>query len=253
MKDTLINSVKKAFDILDILVFENIGNTGIGLFELSKKLGIKPNTLHGILKTMIALGYVQQDEASKYLAGPKCLMVGMVNRFAQNSPLLQKIEALMKELSEKIGEFVIFAILADGLRIPVLRIEHNHPIKIDISLLENENIYSKTTGRILTAYANEYNLKRILDRWGYPKKEWEDIEDQQAFDKVLSIIKQEGYSKDFVLSASVLSISVPILDKEKKLVGSLGSYAPLFRCDSKKQELILKELKRFAAMIEEIA
>lgn len=59
MFEKIVNSVKKALDILDILIFEDIDRRGISLKELSERSGIRPNTLHNILKTMKQCGYEQ--------------------------------------------------------------------------------------------------------------------------------------------------------------------------------------------------
>ena len=252
MADTLVNSVKKALGILDILTFDDYRKKGIGLFDLSRKTGIKPNTLHNLLKTMVVCGYVSQNEESKYVSGPKCSSIGMMNRLASGSPLLAKIEDLMKNLSEKLKESVVFTILAEGNRVTLISVEHDNPIKIDTSLLEDDHIFDKVTGRILAAYSDDYNQKRIIELRGFPGEQWNGITDWDAFNSALKEIRQKGYSERSEADGSVISIAVPVLEKEEKLVGALGSYAPAFRCNEQKQAFMLDEMQRVAESIKKV-
>ncbi|MDD5604259.1 MAG: helix-turn-helix domain-containing protein [Eubacteriales bacterium] len=102
MKDTLVQSVKKAAGIIDILVFSDIENGGIGLFDMARQLGLKPNTLHNLLKTLVHCGYVEQRPDSKYVAGPKCKAIGTVNIYAANTALNKAMRSKVTELSKKI-------------------------------------------------------------------------------------------------------------------------------------------------------
>ena len=249
MKDTLVNSVRKAMNLLDILIFEDFCSKGISLSELSRKTGIKTNTLHNLLKTMVACGYVQQNEDSKYLAGIKCSNIGIINRIRPGSKGLQDIEVILEEYMHELEESVVFTILADSLRVPLLRIEHNSPVKVDYAMLESDNIYEKDTGKILTCYADAYSFNKIKEKWGYPGQHWEGIEDEPAFDYAIKKLHKQGYSKSIVGDGSIISIAVPVLDKNKVLIGALGSYAPVFRCDQEKQKAMIDKLKECALRI----
>ena len=86
MSEKIVNSVKKALDILDILIFEDIDRRGISLKELSERSGIRPNTLHNILKTMKQCGFSRKGisrkpgsvcpEKKRYTAGIEAYAAG---------------------------------------------------------------------------------------------------------------------------------------------------------------------------------
>jgi len=246
--ETIINSVKKALNILDILAFEDFENKGIGLSDLSKMTGLKPNTLHNILRTMVICGYVQQYENLKYAAGPKCRSIGLLNRFAPGLPLCNKIEKLLSALSKKIGEAVVFAVLVEGNRIPIVICDNDNVIKVDYRKLEQKNIYSLVTGRVLAAFADENGLKLIKEKWGYPGKEWKGIDNDTDLNEAFRVIKENGVAKELD-RYSLFSVAVPALGDNGE-IASIGCYAPIFRCDDNKQLQILNELKKAALEIE---
>ena len=86
--DRPIAAVQKALDVLDVLVFEDPNRCGLRLAELAARLNQKPATLRGILKTMIACGYVEQDAHARYRTGKRCEQIGALNRLRLRPNLL---------------------------------------------------------------------------------------------------------------------------------------------------------------------
>lgn len=250
MAKNLVKSVIKALKVLDILLFEDIQRKGISLSDLSDKLGIRTNTLHNILKTMIFCGYVEQNEQSLYRAGSKAEQIGFINKLMVDNKD-SELEKKLKELSKKIKETVVFYMLAGGNKVPVLKVEPDNIIKIDYSMINEQNFYSKPTGKILTAYASDYELELIKKRWGYPGKYWGDIDNKEELQSRLADIREKGYIENVSGNESLFAVAVPVIDSSTQLVGALGSYAPLFRCDNKKRDMIVTELKNTAANIKD--
>ncbi len=247
MSKTIINSINKALTILDILVFEDFENEGIALSELSKMTEIKPSTLHNILKTMVHCGYVQQYDNLKYAAGMKCKSIGFLNKFSPGLPLYNKIEVIISALSKKLSEAVVFAVLIDGNRIPVVTCNNDNVIKVDCRSLEQKSIYSLVTGRILTAFANQNNLELIKEKWGFPGEKWDNINTDLELSKALKNIQEKGFAEN-IEGNSLYSIAVPAVGEHGE-IASIGCYAPLFRCDDQKRIKILNELKKTATDI----
>ena len=78
MSTNLVFSVQKAMNILDLLIFDDISRNGLRLSEISRRTGIKSNTLHNLLRTLIERDYVSQLENGNYVTGIKidriCIM-----------------------------------------------------------------------------------------------------------------------------------------------------------------------------------
>jgi DNA-binding IclR family transcriptional regulator len=249
MSDTLVLSVKKALDILDILVFDDIDKNGIGLFSIAKKIKQKPNTVHNILKTLIFCGYAIQNEKSHYLAGPKCDDMINAGKLSKSSVLIRELKQLLYKLSEKINESIILTALVNGNRVPLVSIEGKNVIKVDMSADQVAHIYERPTGRILVSYSDEKSFQIIKDKWGFPGEKWGNAFDDKKFNQLRKEIREKEYIIKKEYNNSLVSIAVPIKDPTAKYVYSLGSYAPLFRCDTDKQNKILDELKIMANML----
>ena len=253
MGETLVQSVVKAMKILDILVFEDLSGKGFGLFELARKMGQRPNTLHNLLKTMIACGYVEQNSDSRYMAGPKCGKIGMLNTHVSAEVMSNMIEPVLTDLSERIRENVVLTVLANGRRIPVLRMNYDgHVVRVDTSFEEGQDIYTLNTGRILVAYADRYEFELVVKRWGMPGERWDNINNPEDFERVGEKIRKDGHIVTTVNNEEIVSFSVPVLDSRGRIIYALGSYAPSFRCPDEKRREIITEMKKAAKSIEKM-
>lgn len=244
-----VKSVKKALDILDILLFDDFNHQGLGLFEIAKKMNFQPNTTHNILKTLSACGYITQNKDSKYTIGHKCHQIGINNFFASERKLENQIFPILQEVNKTVQESIVLVTLSKGRRIPVLRAEHSHLIKLDYDAINNANIFSLSTGRILTAFADDNERSDIIDNNGFPKEKWNDISNIKQLKQTIAEIKKQGYIVVENKELGVVSFSYPILATSGKLIGAVGCYAPVFRCPEEKYHIIIEELKNAANKI----
>ena len=241
--DVPVKSVKKALDILDILLFDDFTHQGMGLFEIAKQMNLQPNTTHNLLKTLSACGYIAQNADSKYTIGHKCHQIGINNFFASEMKLENQIYPILQDANKTIQESIVLATLSNGRRIPVLRAEHSHLIKLDYDAINNANIFSLSTGRILTAFADTNELAEIIDNNGFPGAIWDDINDIKQLNQSIKAIKKQGYIITENSELGFVSFGYPILSASGKLIGAIGCYAPAFRCPKEKYPIIIAELK----------
>jgi DNA-binding IclR family transcriptional regulator len=249
MEDNLVNSIKKAFDLLDILIFEDIHNEGISLTKLSEKTQIKTNTLHNILKTMIYCGYVEQNSNSHYLAGKRCKQIGIINRFQITPELSTILNEALYGLSTKTNESVVFYVLANGERINYINIQSKDIIKVDYTMLEENSIYEYPSGRILVAFCEKEELNKIIAKHGYPLKYWNNISNAEELEREITNIRKSGYITSMSSDKKIVNYAIPAFTNDGKLLGSIGFYIPAFRYDEKKGSFILAEIIQAAEYI----
>ena len=100
---------------LAILSAFKSGRPLLGISELAREIGLGRSTTHRYVATLAALGYLQQDPATrKYRLGPRVLDLGFS---AINSMELRQIAAPdLQTLSDSTGHTVNMAVL-DGIDI----------------------------------------------------------------------------------------------------------------------------------------
>lgn len=244
MPDRPIASVKKALDVLDILAFEDMEHHGVALAELAARLGQKPNTLHGILKTMVACGYVEQDEHARYRTGRRCEQIGIINQFRMQPDTARKLNQRLLALCDETGESVSFYVLKNGDRINYLNYQTRDIIKVDYSMLEKNSLYEYPSGRVLVAFASETERDQLLSKHGLPKRSWNGIVNRAQLETEMANVR-----RDRVLTRKtqdVASFAGPVFHTGGQLLGSVGVYLPIFRLTPQKEQYICEKLQRFA-------
>lgn len=244
-KNVPVLSVKKALDLLEMLIFQDVKRNGIRLSDLAAKLEIPDNTARNLLKTMVECGFVAQNSESRYIMGKKCQQIGSLNGISSKRSE-EDIKNALTKFNEKINETIVFAILADGYREVIAEVASRKEVKVVFERTSSVNIYDATTGRVLAAYAEPEELERIIERYGLPGEYWDNIKDIGSLKKALSVIRDQGH----VLMPKwdeLISFAIPVLNEEGKLIGSVGCYAPIFRCPKKKQTEIISALNDVAS------
>lgn len=246
-KPVPVMAVKKAFDLLEILHFGSPDDHGgMPLAEVARIMGMKPNSARNILKTMIFCGYVEQTSSSKYLPGPKCRQMGILNRAAGKSGA-DCVNAILKEMTERLGEASVFTVLVGGNRVIVGTVEANREIKIDRATIHSGSVFRTPTGRILAAFSSPAALAQIIERHGLPGDVWDGIDTVEKLDQALAKVREEG--RCLTVEGEVRGFALPVYGRDGQFAGAIGCYAPAFRCPPEKQAEIVSQLKIHAVKI----
>jgi DNA-binding IclR family transcriptional regulator len=246
-RDIPVQSVRKALDLLNLLVFEDPGREGLALGDLAGRLQFPAATAHNLLKTLCACGYAAQMGAGRYRVGPRCLDVGRFNRLL-NETIATMIRARMEALGRALNETVTFAVLADGRRLLLWTTEPGQLIRIDAATLETRRLFTVPTGRILAAHASLGELERLLARHGLPSEaEWPKTTTLPALKRALAEIRARGH--EVMIRSDLSAFAVPVLDAAGGLAGSLGCFSPSFRCLASQHATVVAALKHAALAI----
>jgi DNA-binding IclR family transcriptional regulator len=186
---------------------------------------------------MAACAYVVQNESGRYRPGPQCRRIGLVNK-VEGAEFKQKLADVLRRYTAQINEAIVFAALHGGKRVAIAKSEPvSQVIRIDQQVVESGNIYRLPTGRVLAAFATPDDYRRIHDNYGDPGVNWPDCESD------LKRIRREGICLMLPDSSGVNSFALPVMNKDGKLLGAIGCYAPPFRSGPPVQKKILAALR----------
>jgi len=107
--ESTVQSVTRAIQIIDVLVSHP---EGVGVKELSDRLGLKVSTVHNLLSTLIYHGYAGQNPDGRYAVGTE--MFQLASRMRGPDHLLSVTERHVNELGARTRETVFFGILRHG-------------------------------------------------------------------------------------------------------------------------------------------
>lgn len=241
MPTPLVQSVMRALGVLDELTAASGGGEGISLSELARRTKLRPNTLHNLLRSMIAAGYAEAPGGGRYREGPKCRHMGLRNHSGEWALLLTP---LLDALVAKTGESVVFCVLADVERLIIFHRESSHPVRVVNHMGPHRHFFSLATSRVLAAWSPPETREALVGRWGLPGDAFDSIESLAALHRALDAIRAAGIASCLSHDGHVLNLAVPALDPGGRLLGALGCYAPALRCPPPRVRGLLAAMKR---------
>lgn len=114
-----VQSLERAFELL-----ERLADTGgeASLSELASSSGLPTPTIHRLIRTLVALGYVGQNSNRRYTLGARLIRLGE-NASLQFGALARP---LLAELVDEIGETANLAVLERDEVVYVAQVPSRH-------------------------------------------------------------------------------------------------------------------------------
>lgn len=143
------SQVKSAARVLDIL--DDIATRGPGTqLQLATRLGIPKSSLHALLRTMCARGWLDTDQTgSVYRLGVHTLTVS--SAYIDGDPVLSRAGAVMDEIAAATEETVHLGRLDGAEIIYTAKRESRHPLRMYSAVGRRLPAYSTALGRAMLA------------------------------------------------------------------------------------------------------
>jgi DNA-binding IclR family transcriptional regulator len=243
----MINVLKKAFDVLELIAQEPERPKGLG--EIAKPLGLNQATCARILKTLVACDYVDQIAPRKgYVLGPKVYILARKGSYRRD--LVRAAESEMAELAKEVQEAVIIATIKEGKRFVLCQVDGSQGLKISNDIVFSDNAYQTATGRLLLAHLSSREFQTFIIRNGLPGDFWPEADTKEKLDTALSQIRKEGMAV-VTNGPDVVGVAFPI-ERDATVVASLGLYLPVLHFSGSHKKKVLSGLKTAAQRISSI-
>lgn len=244
MNETVpVKSLKKALDLLDMLLFEDAEEQGFAVNELAGKLCLPANSVHNLLKTMRICGYVEKNGSGRYTFGPACRRIAYRN-YQRGDDFREKVIAVMREAIAILNESMVFTILASNTWNTLVRAEPTGKVvKVDMEEVERRYLFETATGRVMFSYSSLARRSVLIRENGHPEKQWPDYEADSAR------IRKEGFCMCMRERYGLFTYGVPVFGKTGELIGALGVYTVPVPGYEKRNGKILQTLLESARKI----
>ncbi|WP_055565366.1 MULTISPECIES: IclR family transcriptional regulator [Streptomyces] len=212
-----IQSLERAAAMLRLLAG---GERRLGLSEIASALDLAKGTAHGILRTLQAEGFVEQDSASgRYQLGAELLRLG--NSYLDVHELRARALVWTDDLARSSGESVHLGVLHQQ---GVLIVHHVFRPDDSRQVLEvgaMQPLHSTALGKVLSAYDPVAHNEAVeVERKTFTVHTVTDAED---FEGVLDLTRARGYAADVEETwEGIASVAAPIHDRRRMPVGAVG-------------------------------
>lgn len=238
-----VQSLEKALQIINIM--KEGPYDGIRIKEISEKLNLGKSTVHRILNTLVAHGYVEQGEDNKkYRLGWKFFEVGSVIPRQRN---LNNMELkVLWDLCDFYEETVNLGVrINDKVAIVAKADPEKVLFKTGPYLGEQEPVHATALGKALISELSEEELDKIFASKNLEQYTVNTITSLAELKNELEIVREQGYALDREeLSVGLACIAMPVYNFSNEITAALSISGPAFRMDQQKIINCTKGLKQ---------
>jgi IclR family KDG regulon transcriptional repressor len=241
-----IQSLGRAFAILEQIARHR---DGIGLAELSKRVGLHNSTAFHLAKTMVALGYIRQDKDTKRYRIGRPL-------FALAASALDEVEMVnvatpvLEDLSRKTGETSHFAVRVGDAIVVIARISGPGAFQLNDRVGVVRPAHCTALGKAILASMQPDQLARLLKRAGMKPSTEKSITQIPVLMREIEEIRRTGIAyDDGEFNLEVRCVAVPVADFTGKTIGAIGISGPFWRLSNQVLKSRAKIVQQAAARL----
>ncbi len=184
-----VQSLDRAFELL-----ESMADAGgiATLSELAAATGLPMPTIHRIVQSLVAGGYVRRDVSHRYALGPRLIRLGEVAGLtlgAQATPYLRR-------LAQQIGETANLAMLEGDSVVYVAQAPSPHSMRMFTEVGRHVLPHCTGVGKALLAELPVEHVTELIGRTGLPARTEHTLTDPAALLSELGRVREQGYAVD---------------------------------------------------------
>ncbi len=239
-----VQSVERALELLEALAEPGEAK---GVSELARATGLPVATIHRLLSTMVARGYVRQNTTShKYTLGSHLIRLGE----AAARDFAQYARPYLAELMEASGETANLAMFEDGQVAYVAQVaSRHHRVRMFTEVGRRVHPHTSGVGKVVLAFRPRAEVEALLARTGLPRRTPRTITDPARFLAELDKVAGQGYAIDSgEEEVGVRCLAVPVFGVGGS-VAAMSVSAPEGRLQDRDVERVLPEMLRISAAL----
>ncbi|BFV56079.1 allantoin degradation transcriptional regulator AllR [Kitasatospora sp. CMC57] len=184
-----VQSVERAFQLLEALA----DSGGVAtLSELSATSGLPMPTIHRLIRTLVAQGYVRQDTARRYTLGPRLIRLGET----AGRLLGSWARPYLAELMEATGETANLAVLEGGEVVYVGQVQSRRSMRMFTEVGRRVQPHCTGVGKALLAQLDEAEARGVLGTQPLQSHTPYTVTDQAELFTQLARARERGYVVD---------------------------------------------------------
>lgn len=228
-----------------LLILEEVARLGVPVrpVQLIETLGLPKPTLHRLLQTAEAEGFLQRDlDGAAYGPGPR-LRTMAVNTISSERLRTARL-AILKGVAEDIGETCNLATPDREGMTYIDRVETKWPLRIQLPIGTQVPFHCTASGKMYLSSLRASTIKGVLTAGTLERRTDKTMTDPEKLTTELKQTRQQNYSTDNEeFMSGMAAIAVPIEDANGRLMATLSVHAPVQRHDLSQLKSFLPQLQ----------
>ncbi len=184
-----VQSVDRAIDLLELLADAGGEST---LSELANQTALPLPTIHRLMRTLLARGYVRQLPSRRYTLGPRLIRLGE----AASRQFGADARPYLARLADELGESANLAIIDRDMAVYVAQASSSRSMRMFTEVGRRVYTHSTGVGKAILAQLPDPAVQDIVTRAGMPPATPKSISTLPALIDELDRIRNRGYAVD---------------------------------------------------------
>ena len=238
-----VQSIGRAFSIMEEIARNR---DGIGLAELSKRVGLHNSTTFHLVKTMVSLGYVRQIKDSKRYRIGRPL-------FALAASALDELEMMslatpvLEDLSRETGESAHFSVRMGDAVVVLARTAGPGAFQLTDRVGVLRPAHCTALGKIILAAMLPEQLDSFLARTELKAYTAKSITDPARLRREIAEVRRTGQAfDDGEFDSELRCVAVPVRDFSGQVIGAIGMSGPVWRLTNQALQSRVRPVRKAA-------
>lgn len=201
----------------------------LGIANLADELSMSRSTTHRYASTLVALGYLEQDQSRRYRLAPRVADVGM--SVLDSMALRGKAREHLRELREQTGRTVSLGIL-DGNDVRYVdRLRGwrrgQHAVDLNLGIGARVPVHCSAMGKVLLAGLPDKRRDELIAALQLTRCGPNSITSKRALRTELERVRDDGLAVgDEELAPGVRTLAAPVLGPDDEVIAAIGIPVP---------------------------
>ncbi|MBV8170758.1 MAG: IclR family transcriptional regulator [Candidatus Eremiobacteraeota bacterium] len=237
--ESKVNSVDRALVILEYLGTQT---KEVGVRELGQAIGLSKSSVHRILQTLRARGFVKWNpDNARYSLGIKAFEVGC--------GILRSMEAhtvakpVLEQLAVALGETVFLGVQDDTELVYIEKVDGRRPVKMYADIGTRRPMHSTGIGKALLSHLDRAEIDRIIASKPLARYTKSTITDPEALRQELEKVRRQGYAEDNEETEEGLyCVGAPLFNYSGRPVAAISVAVPKFGQQQLPRDRVIKHV-----------
>jgi len=242
-----VQSISRAFAIMEEIARNR---DGIGLAELSKRVGLHNSTTFHLVRTMVSLGYVRQlKESKRYRIGRRL--------FALAANALDEVEMtslatpVLEDLSRETGESSHFSVRMGDDVVVMARTGGPGAFQLTDRVGVVRPAHCTALGKIMLAAMKPEQFESFVDRAELKARTPNTITTAERLRREVTEVRRTGVAfDDGEFDTELRCVALPVRDFTGQVIGALGISGPVWRLST---DMLQKRVRFVRAAAERLS
>src|SRR5574342_687009 len=222
----MLQTIQKAGELLALYDREH---AEWGVREVAAKLKLAKSSAHDLMSSLAKLGFLNKTEDNRYRLGWR--LVTLSETLLATTELRKEAHPVMEELAARYQETIHLAVLDDTQAVYVDKLEGRQAVRVELTSL-GARLYAHCSalGKVLLAYSDEDEVKRIIKTAGLPSFTPNTITNEEELQQALAKIQKQEYAYDLEeILPDLCCVAAPIYEYSGNVIAAISMSIPAFR------------------------